>query len=149
YECAFHHWNKSKQYREEASKLITHITEANERLEQYEQRLANVVDVYDVVRGQTRQKISCERYLQIEYLDHIIDAANHRLKDLSNGQFLLIRSDRQESHGRQSGLALDVYDAYTGQTRDVKTLSGGEKFNASLCLALGMSDVIQSFQGNI
>src|SRR5699024_10699057 len=68
---------------------------------------------------------------------------------LSNGQFLLMRSDRQESHGRQSGLALDVYDGYTGQTRDVKTLSGGEKFNASLCLALGMSDVIQSFQGNI
>ena len=49
--------------------------------------------------------------------------------------------------GRQSGLGLDVYDAYTGQTRDVKTLSGGEKFNASLCLALGMADVIQSFQG--
>src|SRR5699024_12520238 len=67
----------------------------------------------------------------------------------SNGQFYLIRSDRQESYGRQSGLAFDVYDAYTGQNRDVKTLSGGEKFNASLCLALGMSDVIQSFQGNI
>src|SRR5699024_7386092 len=61
----------------------------------------------------------------------------------------LMRSDRQESHGRQSGLGRDVNDAYTGQTRDVKTLSGGEKFNASLCLALGMSDVIQSFQGNI
>src|SRR5699024_12162289 len=64
-------------------------------------------------------------------------------------QFYLIRSDRQESYGRQSGLAFDVYDAYTGQNRDVKTLSGGEKFNAALCLALGMSDVIQSFQGNI
>lgn len=149
YERAFNQWNQSKQYHEEASKLITNITEANERVEQYEQRLANVVDVYDVVRGQNSQKISFERYLQIEYLEQIIDAANHRLKDLSNGQFLLIRSDRQESHGRQSGLALDVYDAYTGQTRDVKTLSGGEKFNASLCLALGMSDVIQSFQGNI
>src|SRR5699024_3321059 len=54
-----------------------------------------------------------------------------------------------ETHGRQSGLALDVNDAYTGQTRDVKTLSGGEKFNASLALAIGMSDVIQSYEGNI
>src|SRR5690625_4173374 len=44
---------------------------------------------------------------------------------------------------------MDVYDIYTGYTRDVKTLSGGEKFIASLCLALGMSDVIQSFQGSI
>src|SRR5699024_2891092 len=149
YERAFNQWNQSKQYHEEASKLITNITEANERVEQYEQRLANVVDVYDVVRGQNSQKISFERYLQIEYLEQIIDAANHRLKDLSNGQFLLIRSDRQESHGRQSGLALDVNDAYTGKTRDVKTLSGGEKFNASLALALGMSDVIQSYEGNI
>ena len=42
-----------------------------------------------------------------------------------------------------------MYDSYTGQARDVKTLSGGEKFNASLCLALGMADVIQSFQGNV
>src|SRR5699024_2951370 len=85
----------------------------------------------------------------IGYLEQIIDAANERLKHLSNGQFLLMRSERQETHGRQSGLALDVYDAYTGQTRDVKSLSGGEKFNTSLCLALGMSDVIQSFQGGI
>ena len=68
---------------------------------------------------------------------------------MSSGQFELIRSDRQEVRGRQSGLGLDVYDAYTGQTRDVKTLSGGEKFNASLCLALGMADVIQSFQGSV
>lgn len=149
YERAFNQLNESKQHYEKASTLITNITTAHERVKRSEQQLATVTDVHDVVRGQNSQKISFERYLQIEYLEQIIDAANNRLKELSNGQFLLIRSDRQESHGRQSGLALDVYDAYTGQTRDVKTLSGGEKFNASLCLALGMSDVIQSFQGNI
>lgn len=88
-------------------------------------------------------KLSFERYLQIEYLEQILEAANERLKHLSNGQFHLTRSDRQEARGKQSGLGLDVYDAYTGQTRDVKTMSGGEKFNASLCLALGMADVIK------
>ncbi|GIO24466.1 AAA family ATPase [Oceanobacillus sp. J11TS1] len=108
-----------------------------------------VTDLYDTLRGQNPRKVSFERYLQMEYLDQIIEAANLRLNDLSNGQFYLTRSDRQEARGKQSGLGLDVYDQYTGQARDVKTMSGGEKFHASLCLALGMSDVIQSFQGNI
>ncbi len=108
-----------------------------------------ITDLYDIVRGQNGLKLSFERYIQIEYLERIIQSANERLKEMSNGQFVLIRSDRQEVRGRQSGLGLDVYDAYTGQTRDVKTLSGGEKFNASLCLALGMADVIQSFQGSV
>ncbi|MFD2046538.1 AAA family ATPase [Ornithinibacillus salinisoli] len=149
YELALNKLNLSKEYHEEASNLKEKILYTNEQVEQYEKKLATITDLYDVARGQNGQKISFERYLQIEYLEQIIEAANERLKRLSNGQYYLIRSVRQESHGRQSGLALDVYDAYTGQTRDVKTLSGGEKFNASLCLALGMSDVIQSFQGNI
>src|SRR5690625_5757190 len=78
-----------------------------------------------------------------------MNAANGRFRNLTNGQYYLLRSDRQETHGRQSGLAIDVYDAYTVLTRDVKTLSGGEKFIASLCLALGMADVIQSYQGSV
>lgn len=149
YESALNTWNQSKKVYQDASTLKSRIMDANELVREQEKQLGIIADLYDVIRGQNSQKVSFERYLQIEYLEQIIDAANHRLERLSNGQFLLIRSDRQESHGRQSGLALDVYDAYTGQTRDVKTLSGGEKFNASLSLALGMSDVIQSFQGNV
>src|SRR5699024_11887599 len=103
----------------------------------------------DVNRGHNTNKIYIERYLEIDYLEQIIHEGYVRLVDLSNSQFNLILSDRQVNQGRQSGLALDVNDAYTGRTRDVKTLSGGEKFNASLALALGMSDVIQSFEGNI
>lgn len=141
--------DQSRHYHSEAKKILEHIIKASEDVKTQEETLRVVADLYDVMRGQNSQKISFERYLQIEYLEQIIETANLRLKNLSNGQFLLMRSDRQESHGRQSGLAFDVYDAYTGQTRDVKTLSGGEKFNTSLCLALGMSDVIQSFQGNV
>ncbi|OZU89664.1 exonuclease [Virgibacillus indicus] len=149
YELALNKLNLSKENHAEAIKLKENIIHANEQAAEHEKQLSMITDLYDVIRGNNSQKISFERYLQIEYLEQIIEAANGRLRRLSNGQFYLIRSERQESRGKQSGLSLDVYDAYTGQTRDVKTLSGGEKFNASLSLALGMSDVIQSFQGNI
>lgn len=139
----------SEQCLEKSLDLKARICEAEENVSDLEKQLAIISDLYDVVRGQNSSKISFERYLQIEFLEQIIIAANERLKRLSNGQFLLMRSDRQESRGKQSGLGLDVFDAYTGQTRDVKSLSGGEKFNASLCLALGMADVIQSFQGGV
>lgn len=149
YEAALNKLNLSKEKQQSAADLQANILEANEQMTVLDKQLSTITDLYDVIRGQNGQKVSFERYLQIEYLEQIIEAANGRLIRLSNGQFHLERSDRQESHGRQSGLALDIYDSYTGQTRDVKTLSGGEKFNASLSLALGMSDVIQSFQGNI
>lgn len=139
----------SKRVFEDIKNLTIYIKEVNKTLQENEEALSVLTDMYDVTRGHNTMKISFERFLQIEYLEQIIHAANVRLIELSNGQFNLILSKRQETHGRQSGLALDVNDAYTGQTRDVKTLSGGEKFNASLALALGMSDVIQSFEGNI
>ncbi|MGE6413155.1 SbcC/MukB-like Walker B domain-containing protein [Planococcus kocurii] len=149
YEQALAERNRSRDFEKIGSELIERIHGVIESALVAEQNLNRIADLHDMIRGQNGLKISFERYLQIEYLEQIILSANERLKNLSNGQFHLIRSDRQESRGKQSGLGLDVYDAYTGQTRDVKTMSGGEKFNASLCLALGMADVIQSFQGNV
>ncbi|WP_075618756.1 AAA family ATPase [Paenisporosarcina indica] len=149
YETALNEVNQSIDYKKTADQLIVKISNSHEKAMMKEQEFNQITDLHDVIRGHNGLKISFERYLQIEYLEQILVLANERLKNLSNGQFHLIRSERQESRGRQSGLGLDVYDAYTGQTRDVKTLSGGEKFNASLCLALGMADVIQSFQGNV
>lgn len=140
---------QSEQYLQHVRKLQKNIFEANERVTEFERRKNIVADLYDVIRGQNDKKISFERYLQIEFLEQILIAANERLKRLSNGQYVLLRSERQEARGKQSGLGLDIYDSYTGQTRDVKTLSGGEKFNASLSLALGMADVIQSYQGGV
>lgn len=149
YEDSLAVWNHSKEFKLQTIQLSKDISTAYEQAAEMEKQMNRIADLYDMIRGQNQLKISFERYLQIEYLEQIIHSANERLKNLSNGQFYLTRSDRQETRGKQSGLGLDVYDAYTGQTRDVKTLSGGEKFNASLCLALGMADVIQSFQGNV
>src|SRR5699024_9426462 len=115
--------DETSNYLADTKKLLDQIIKSGENVKTQEETLRVLVDLYDVLRGQNSQKISFERYLQIEYLEQMIETANMRLKNLSNGQFLLMRSDRQESHGRQSGLAFDVFDAYTGQTRDVKTLS--------------------------
>jgi len=149
YEAALTNYNASSEYERNAFSLKEKLVQSSVKVIDLERIYGKITDLYDIVRGQNGLKLSFERYIQIEYLERIIQSANERLKEMSNGQFVLIRSDRQEVRGRQSGLGLDVYDAYTGQTRDVKTLSGGEKFNASLCLALGMADVIQSFQGSV
>ncbi|MGG0657526.1 AAA family ATPase [Rummeliibacillus pycnus] len=141
--------HQTKQHQMDAMQFANEIKKISQQIITLEEKCAKIIDLYDLIRGQNQLKISFERYLQIEYLEQIIQAANERLNPISNGQYRLIRSEKQETRGKQSGLGLDVYDAYTGQNRDVKTLSGGEKFNASLSLALGMSDVIQSFQGNI
>lgn len=125
------------------------IVRAEQTWQEAEREHGLVKGLYDVVRGENSKKISFERYLQIEFLVKIIHHANERLARMSGGQFYLVRSERMEKRGKQSGLGLDVYDNYTGQLRDVKTLSGGEKFNASLCLALGLADVIQAYEGGI
>ncbi|SFE21061.1 exonuclease SbcC [Paenibacillus catalpae] len=139
----------ASRFAEDAGKLKTAIDQAAGRVKELEAKLEQVLDLYQMLKGDNALKISFERYILIEYLEQILHAANERLRHLSGGQFVLQRSDRLETRGKQSGLGLDVYDAYTGQNRDVKTMSGGEKFNASLCLALGMTDVIQSYQGGV
>ena len=149
YENALQTLNRSVQHESQAIDFSEKLDHVADKIYQLEEISSQIIDLHNLLRGQNSKKISFERYVQMGYLEQITEAANIRLKNLSNGQYYLQCSDRQESHGRQSGLSLDVYDTYTGHSRDVKSLSGGEKFNASLCLALGMADVIQSFQGNV
>ncbi|KMQ06447.1 exonuclease [Bacillus cereus] len=145
-----------KEKRQRAQSAVAYISDLHENIRRIDEQIheeekafQELVDLYEVMKGDNESRISFERYILIEYLEQIVQIANERLRKLSNGQFYLKRSERVEKRNRQSGLGLDVYDAYTGQTRDVKTLSGGEKFNASLCLALGMADVIQAYEGGI
>ena len=146
----------TKEKRQRAQNAVAYISDLHENIRRIDEQIheeekafQELVDLYEVMKGDNESRISFERYILIEYLEQIVQIANERLRKLSNGQFYLKRSERVEKRNRQSGLGLDVYDAYTGQTRDVKTLSGGEKFNASLCLALGMADVIQAYEGGI
>lgn len=96
-----------------------------------------------------KEKIMFETYVQMEYFDRILRRANLRLRRMTGGQYDLIRHEAKDDHQRQIGLDLDVIDHYNGSTRPVQSLSGGESFKASLALALGLSDEIQSSSGGI
>ena len=96
-----------------------------------------------------KEKIMLETYIQMAYFDRILHRANLRLLVMTDGQYELKRRTEAENNRSQSGLELDVIDHWSGGTRSVKTLSGGESFLASLALALGLSDVIQSSSGGV
>ncbi len=96
-----------------------------------------------------KEKIMLETYVQMTYFDRIIERANVRFLQMSSGQYELVRLKEAQNAQSQSGLDLGVTDHYNGSVRAVKSLSGGESFMASLSLALGLSDEIQSNAGGI
>ena len=96
-----------------------------------------------------KEKIMLETYVQMIYFDKIVGRANTRFMTMSSGQYELKRREQSGNRQSQSGLELDVIDHYNGTMRSVKTLSGGESFMASLSLALGLADEIQSVAGGI
>ena len=96
-----------------------------------------------------KEKIMLETYVQMTFFDRIIARANTRFMVMSGGRYELKRRQSAGNNRSQSGLDLDVTDHYSGSERSVKTLSGGESFMASLSLALGLSDEIQSSAGGV
>ena len=90
-----------------------------------------------------------ETFLQARWFDRVLAAANRRLSSMSQGRFALERSVESRDQRGATGLDINVFDAYTGKRRPASTLSGGEMFKASLSLALGLSDVVQSQAGGV
>ena len=130
---------------------LDHIREKSDQITRQEKRWTWVKALADTANGTItgKQKVMLETYVQMTYFDRILARANTRLMVMSGGQYELKRREESDNKRSQSGLELDVVDHYNGSARSVKTLSGGESFKASLCLALGLADEIQSSAGGI
>lgn len=114
-----------------------------------EERWTWMKPLSETANGGLKDHISLETYVQMTYFDRILARANAHLMQMSGGKYDLKRREGAAKNGGQNGLDLDVIDHYNGSERSVKTLSGGETFLASLSLALGLSEEIQSSAGGV
>ncbi len=143
----------------EKRELLSHRLAANRdiqnRLQKGCEKLRKTGEVWTMVRSLSetvngaisgKEKIMLETYVQMTFFDRVLRRANVRLLEMTGGRYTLQR--RSEANLRsQSGLELDVVDHGTGMARSAASLSGGESFQASLSLALGMSDELQPIGG--
>ena len=94
-------------------------------------------------------KLSFERYVMGSIFREVLDMANRRLDIMSGGHYELVHEMNAGRKNAAAGLEIEVLDVTTGKQRPANSLSGGESFQVSLSLALGLSDVVQSHAGGI
>ncbi|RIN30897.1 SMC family ATPase, partial [Staphylococcus succinus] len=126
------------------------INEIKTTIEQLEFELKEQQEVFqlaEILSGKNERKLTLENYVLIYYLERILAQANQRLALMTGERYQLTRRE-QISQG-YSGLEIDVFDSHSNQARHITSLSGGETFQASLALALGLSEIVQQEAGGI
>ncbi|MBO9042150.1 SbcC/MukB-like Walker B domain-containing protein [Curtobacterium flaccumfaciens] len=113
--------------------------------------VVRLADVANGVASVNPTGITLGTYVLMRRFEDVVAAANDRLRGMLAGRFTLETSDERESgsRARRTGLALAVHDHTTDTVRDPRSLSGGETFTVSLCLALGLADVVQAEAGGV
>lgn len=137
-------WNVNRE-------IYESVKDRQEAMVTAEQDYVQIRTLSDTANGTLggKRKIELETYVQMAFFDRILRRANLRLLTMSSGQYELKRQEEAGNKKEKAGLELNVIDHYNGSERSVKTLSGGESFQASLSLALGLSDEVQSRSGGI
>jgi len=142
-------WRRLQERHNQLQGVKTKLVKAHEKNAELEAQYRIYGTLSDVASGQTGNRISLQRFVLSVLLDDVLIQASQRLSIMSNGRYHLVRKEDRARGNRASGLDLEVEDGYTGKNRPVATLSGGESFMAALSLALGLSDVVQSYAGGI
>ena len=141
-------WDKETKHIETT---LASLEELEKAMGEAREEITFLSRLNDLANGgeQGFKNVTFERYVLGAILDEVVYAANLRLQTMSRNRYSLERSDYTGGGRGKQGLDLAVMDAFTGQSRPANTLSGGETFLASMALALGLADVIQSYAGGI
>lgn len=117
------------------------------KLEKQEEEYNILLGLSNIANGKSGGKTKLETFVQMEFFRDILRNANVHFRRMSNEQYELVRKEVPGDNRSDHSLDLDIRDYYNGTVRDVKSLSGGESFIASLSLALGLSETVQQNTG--
>lgn len=129
--------------------VLDSVAKISAALKSLEERYAPLGEISNLVTGNNDRKVRLPDFAIAAMFDEVLVAANLRLGPMSNNRYQLHRPVEVSGGVRKRGLDIAVHDANTEKSRSTKTLSGGEGFQASLALALGLSDVVQQNSGGI
>lgn len=130
--------------------ILSLLSQELNRYSSMKEKLDELEMVSEIALGnKDTNYVSFERFVLATYFEEVLHYANQRLFEMSQQRYHLVVAQDVQSRKRSAGLDLEVFDHYTSQRRSVKTLSGGETFNASLSLALGLSDVMAQKSGGV
>nr|WP_233642615.1 exonuclease subunit SbcC [Staphylococcus warneri] len=132
-----------KLNQQKVDEIVSHIEYLNKELKEQQ----DIFNLAEILSGKNSQKLTLENYVLIYYLEKIIAQANIRLATMSGQRYQLQR--REALSQGFSGLEIDAFDFYSNKARHISSLSGGETFQASLALALGLSEIVQQESGGI
>lgn len=134
---------------EKDSHSLEEVEILNHQLEKTKPAFEKLWTLAMIAIGQSGEggKYSFSRYVLGTFFEEIILQANYHLDHMTGGKYELIRQQEADRKNESAGLGMVVLDAYTGERRDTASLSGGESFQVSLALALGLSDVVRSRSG--
>ena len=101
-------------------------------------------------RGQDNpMRMTLTTFVLAAKLEQVALAASRHLLTMSEGRYRLLHDDEGGSGAAKKGLDLKVHDEHSDEYRPTSSLSGGETFMASLAMALGLAETVQSESGGL
>ena len=131
-------------------KGLEQLEKLRKEYEEAGEKSAILADLSKTASGDAgKEKVEFETYVLGAYFDEVLERANIQMGIMTKGRYELVRRTGKASGKAKGGLDIDVHDVWSASSRPVSTLSGGESFEASLSLAMGLADIVQENIGGV
>ena len=134
---------------ERKNSVFASVAKLSVKIGELEKKYEPLGEISNLVSGENDLKVRLPDFAIAAMFDEILDATNLRLGPMTNQRYQLHRPVETTGGRTKRGLDIAVFDSNTEKSRSTTSLSGGEGFQASLALALGLSDVVQQNSGGI